>query len=120
MKNASEPQDDTGIASGQSDTYIETMSEADIKRLEERIEAISREGQLRLDATIARLEGTLGVISEKLTHTATKGDIDAISKETGLLKQRLDSLPTLSKIGVVVASISAVLAIIAWGIQHIH
>jgi hypothetical protein len=43
------------------------MDDADIRRLEDRIDGVNREGQLRLDAAMARIDGAVVRISDQVT-----------------------------------------------------
>ena len=49
------------------------MSDADVRRLEDRIDAVNREGQLRLDVVMARIDGKLDVIATGMA--AIGGDL---------------------------------------------
>lgn len=47
---------------------IVDMSDAEIKRLEDRIDAVNREGQLRLDAAMARIDGKFDTMMTSMQH----------------------------------------------------
>lgn len=49
--------------------------DADIRRLEDRIDAVNREGQLRLDAAMAEIRGNISLILERTD--SIKGDVAA-------------------------------------------
>lgn len=54
--------------------------DAEIRRLEDRIDAVNREGQLRLDAVMARIEGKFETIAEQnrnmeISLTAIRQDV---------------------------------------------
>lgn len=42
------------------------MSDSEVRRLEDRIDAVNREGQLRLDAAMARIDGKIDTIAVTL------------------------------------------------------
>ncbi|MCG0998748.1 hypothetical protein [Acetobacter persici] len=62
---ASQPIEDIQSLAKQGKPRIANMSEPEIKRLEDRIDAVNREGQLRLDAVMARIEGKFETIAEQ-------------------------------------------------------
>lgn len=62
----------------------EAMSDSEIRRLEDRIDAVNREGQLRLDATMARIEARFQAIDARfdlvLSQLASLNDKVAASR----------------------------------------
>jgi hypothetical protein len=50
------------------DPHIAHMDDKDVQRLEDRIDAVNREGQLRLDAAMARIDGKFDVITASLAE----------------------------------------------------
>ncbi len=78
------------------------VDDSDVRRLEERIEAISREGQLRLELALARIEVSTGRIIEQTS---------AMRQE--LQEQRADARSLRSEVRDDIASASAVTR--SWG-----
>ncbi|WP_172493472.1 hypothetical protein [Gluconobacter oxydans] len=53
--------------------------DAEVRRLEDRIDAVNREGQLRLDAVMARIEGRFDTITQQNRHM--ESSIAAMSQD---------------------------------------
>lgn len=67
-KAASQPIEDIQSLAKQEKPRIVNMSEPEIKRLEDRIDAVNREGQLRLDAAMARIDGKFETMMASMQH----------------------------------------------------
>src|SRR5208282_36358 len=55
-----------GLPEQEDDQELEKMPDSEVRRLEDRIEAVNREGQLRLDAAMARIDGAVARIGDQV------------------------------------------------------
>lgn len=73
--------------SGPSNESQRIVDDKDVRRLEDRIDSVNRESQLRLDAAMAKIDGKLDVISNAIAELAfgnseIKSDVKGIATET--------------------------------------
>jgi hypothetical protein len=64
------------------------MSDSEIRRLEDRIEAVNREGQLRLDLAMTRIEGAIGRIEEQ--NSSIHREVHGQRDDTRALRATVD------------------------------
>ena len=87
------------------DDYQEAeMDDKDTKRLEDRIEAVNREGQLRLDAAMARIDGKFDTMMASMQH------MDQSVSQTAERISGMKSIIIGTAIATVIAIVGAVFA----------